>query len=185
MPSENVTAAIDYLSDTIDAASTSWILMFLWVGLLVIFTLIAVYLTVAMFRSKDAMLGFPCGMFWAIEGAYFYSLTFIDVFEPINIFLRLVGFACAFGMTIFTIIAAFGLRERRDSLLDVEMQKGEGNYIDEKGKDRIHTFGEEEFKVDDGFDGEKGDGDRMRERRARRNRIRKKKEDRELRRAMR
>lgn len=35
------------------------------------------------------------------------------------------------SMTIFTIFAAYGLRERRDTIAEAELERGEGDYIDE------------------------------------------------------
>ena len=87
----------------------------------------SVSLTVTMFITHNMMLGFVCAMFWAILGGRFYELSTVtwDIYY-------LLFFASAFGMVIFTILAAYGLREKRDTLADEEMEKGEGSYIDEE-----------------------------------------------------
>lgn len=83
-------------------------------------------LTIAMFWTRERMLGFPCGIFWAILGGYAYTLS-----EATWDIYYLLFFASAFGMVIFTILAAYGLRERRDTIAERELEKGEGDYIDE------------------------------------------------------
>jgi hypothetical protein len=101
--------------------------MILLLGLLAI----AVALTGVMFVSKNAMLGLPSAIFWAIAGgqAYIVSTAIWDIYY-------LVFFACALGMTTFTALAAYGLREKRDSLGDEAMGQSEGKYIDESGKEK-------------------------------------------------
>ncbi len=104
---------------------------------------IAVVLTYAMFHTREAMLGFPCAMFWAILGGYAYTQS-VAVWD-IYYFLF---FASLFGMTIFCTLAAYGLREKRDSLADEEdEQEGETEEVPE-------YFGEEKEskkKTDDLF----------------------------------
>ena len=78
-------------------------------------------LTIAMFASKNSMLGFPCGIFWGILGGYAYSES-IATWDT-HYFL----FFASMGMVIFTIFAAFALRKRD---LD-EPAEDEGGYIDE------------------------------------------------------
>lgn len=101
---------------------------------------IAVALTFVMFLSRNMMLGFPCAMFWAIMGGYCYTQS--TATWDIWYFLF---FASAFGMTIFTALAAFALRESKD----IEADKDE--YIDE-GKDDIRY-------IDEGKSTEEGEGE--------------------------
>ena len=83
-------------------------------------------LTCTMFVSGQAMLGFPCAILWAIVGGHCYLQSAVP-WGDIYYYL----FFTAFGMTIFTIIAAVGLREKRDTLADEELEKGYGTYVDE------------------------------------------------------
>lgn len=96
--------------------SLSWVFMIL--------ALLAIALTVAMFFTRQAMLGFPCGIFWAILGGFSYiqSTATWDI-------LYMVFFA-SFGMAIFTIFAAFALRTKKE-----ELREGD-SFIDE-GKDDV------------------------------------------------
>ena len=87
---------------------------------------IAVPLTWVMFLSRNAMLGFPCTIFWAVTGGYCYTMSVYD--WDIWYFI----FFASFGMAIFCALAAFGLREKRDTIADEEMEEGEGGFIDEK-----------------------------------------------------
>lgn len=94
-------------------------------------TIIAVSLTVAMFATKNSMLGFPSAMFWAILGGYAYQQSTI----PWGDIYFYFSFACLLGMTTFCALGAFGLRERRDTIADAEMdEEGEEDehYIDGK-----------------------------------------------------
>lgn len=72
------------------------------------------------------MLGFPCVIFWAILGGHCYTQSVND--WDIYYFLF---FACAFGMPIFCALAMYALREKRDTIADEELEKGEDSYIDE------------------------------------------------------
>ena len=101
--------------------------------------LVAIALTVTMFATKRAELGFPCAIFWAITGGQAYVLS-VNAWVDLEYYL----FFASFGMVIFTMLIAFGLREKRDTIADVEMEGGEGNYIDERGK------GEESLEVEPG-----------------------------------
>lgn len=98
--------------------------------MLIILTAAALTLTFIMFLSKNMMLGFPSGIFWALLGGYSYTLstTTWDMYY----FL----FFASMGMTIFAIYAAFGLREKKDAIADKEMDEDskepEPTYIDEK-----------------------------------------------------
>ena len=87
---------------------------------------IAVALTVTMFYTKEAMLGFPSAIFWAILGGYAYSESVV-AWDWQFIF----AFTCLLGMVTFTAFAAFGLREKRDSIGDEEMETGDGEPVDE------------------------------------------------------
>lgn len=101
---------------------------------------IAVPLTWAMFLSRQMMLGFPCAIFWAILGGYCYTQSVND--WDIWYFMF---FACTFGMTIFCILAAYALRERKDTATD------KGEYIDEGGDEITY--------IDEGKGGEGGEGE--------------------------
>lgn len=82
---------------------------------------IAVALTYTMFQSRQSMLGFPCALFWAIFGgqAYLSSTT------PWGDIYYYLAFSSLFGMTIFSMLAAYGLREIRDTLGDEAMEEEE------------------------------------------------------------
>ena len=88
---------------------------------------IAVLLTCVMFATRESMLGFACAIFWVIMGAQAYTLST----TPWGDIYYYMYFASAFGMTIFCILAAMGLREKRDSIADEELEKGDGTYVDE------------------------------------------------------
>ena len=91
----------------------------------------AVALTCTMFLSKSSMLGFPSAIFWALFGGYCYLESTItwDIYF-------LTAFASLLGMTVFCMLGAYGLREKRDTIADEEMEKGEGDqYIDEEAMD--------------------------------------------------
>lgn len=88
--------------------------------LLVVLVIIALSTTVTMFSKKEAMLGFPCAIFWALTGAQSYLLST----TPWGDLYFYLFFASAFGMTIFTMFAAFGLREKRDALGDEDDEGG-------------------------------------------------------------
>ena len=94
--------------------------------LLQVLGFIAVGLTIAMFYTKESMLGFPCALFWALLGGFCYgeSAATWDIYY-------LVFFACLLGMVPFTIYGAWGLREPRDSIGDEDFEQGEGAYADE------------------------------------------------------
>lgn len=103
---------------------------------------IAVPLTWAMFLSREAMLGFPCFIFWAVTGGYCYTISVYD--WDIYYFV----FFASFGMAIFCAFAAYGLREKRDTIADEEMEKGEGEYLDEgKGEESPESDGEGKPKL--------------------------------------
>ena len=88
---------------------------------------IAVALTVTMFYTKEAMLGFPSAIFWAILGGYVYGESAVAWDWQF-----LMAFACLLGMVTFTSLAAYGLREKRDAIGDEGMEHGDGGYFDEE-----------------------------------------------------
>ena len=94
---------------------------------LIVFAILAVLalgLTITMFIAKQSLLGFPCGIFWAISGAYAYQ-HYTTVWD-----LWYLIFFAAMGMLIFTIFAAFALRKKDLAGPDIDA----GNqYIDEGG----------------------------------------------------
>lgn len=83
---------------------------------------IAVSLTVAMFATRNKLLGFPSGIFWALICGYAYTMSTViwDLYY-------ILFFAC-FGMTVFSIYAAFALRRSDISGPDDD----KGKYIDEE-----------------------------------------------------
>ena len=93
---------------------------------------LAVVLTVAMFVTGEAMLGFPCVIFWGLLGGLLYqqSATTWDIYFT-------VAFACLLGMTTFCAIGAFGLREKRDTIAETELREGEAELIDENKGDGL------------------------------------------------
>ena len=101
---------------------------------------IALGLTITMFAKRESMLGFPSVIFWGILSGYAYneSVATWDMYY----FL----FFGAIGMAIFCAIAAFGLREKRDSYGDLEVDDGskepEGKPIDETPEDNLFSMEE-------------------------------------------
>ena len=96
-------------------------------------TVIALGLTIAMFATRQMMLGFPCLIFWAILSGYSYQQS--TATWDIYYFL----FFGSIFMGIFCALAAFGLRTKKD-----ELKEGDA-FIDE-GKDDIKF-------IDDGVSG--------------------------------
>ena len=92
----------------------------------------AVFLTMAMFQSRQAMLGFPCLIFWAIMGGYCYqqSTATWDIYY--------FTFFGSFGMAIFCTFAAYGLRTKKEELAEgdefIDEGKDDLKFIDEGGK---------------------------------------------------
>lgn len=97
--------------------------------LLTALMIIALALTCAMFATREKMLGFPCAIFWIMTGAQSYTLST----TPWGDLYYYLFFASSFGMTAFCILASFALRERRDTLGDEALEKGDGDDIDEVG----------------------------------------------------
>jgi hypothetical protein len=101
--------------------------------LLILLVVISVALTVAMFATKQMMLGFPCLIFWALAGGYCYqhSTAIWDMYY--------LSFFASMGMAIFTAYAAFALR-RRDLEPAEKDWEDSGKFIDEgKGKKSTGT----------------------------------------------
>ncbi len=98
--------------------------------LLITLVLIAVALTTTMFATRQSMLGFACALFWIMVGGQAYTLS-TGAWADIYFYLF---FGAGFGMTTFTALAAYGLREKRDTIAEDEMEEegsGEGAVIDE------------------------------------------------------
>lgn len=94
---------------------------------------IALFLTIAMFATKEIMLGFPALMFWAVFGGYAYTLS-IATWDP----YYFVFFA-AMGMVIFMALATFAMRARtatpeEDEFIDEGEDVPGGSFIDEGSK---------------------------------------------------
>jgi hypothetical protein len=85
---------------------------------------VAAFLTAAMFRSKEPMLGFPCAIMWALFGgdAYVLKASTTDIY--------FITFFAAMGMAIFSMYAAFALRRK-----DLDAPKSDwldsGKFVDE------------------------------------------------------
>ena len=94
-------------------------------------------LTVAMFATKQAMLGFPCLIFWALLGGYAYT-TSTSTWD-----LYYLLFFASIGMAMFCSLAAFALRTKKE-----EKQAGE-EYIDEGNDDTRFT---DEVKAEGAMD---------------------------------
>lgn len=116
MPSDNVTDALDNLTIAVGNSA-----------LLGVFALIAIVLTVAMFLTRERMLGFPCAIFWALLGGYGFTQS--TATWDIYYFL---GFSSIAGGAVFCVLAQFALREKRDAIGDTEMEHGDGEFIGEK-----------------------------------------------------
>lgn len=102
---------------------------------------VALVLTCVMFAMREMMLGFPSAIFWAITGGYAYteSTAIWDIYYYIFI-------ASLLGMTIFCILAMYGLREKRDTIAEEAMGRGEGKFIDEESEKISKT--DELFSID-------------------------------------
>ena len=89
--------------------------------LLGILALMAIALTIAMFATRNLMLGFPSAIFWGILGGHSYleSAAEWDIYYLI--------FFASMGMAIFSMYAAYTLREQ--DLAEPDADKGK--YFDE------------------------------------------------------
>jgi len=86
---------------------------------------IAVALTYGMFLSRQALMGFPCLIFWALVGGQSYLQSTVP-WGDIYFYL----FFSSFGMAVFCVLASFALRTKKEELADGD------EYIDE-GKDEL------------------------------------------------
>lgn len=93
--------------------------------------LVATYLTMIMFRMRERMLGFPCGIFWAIFAGDCYILSTKDWTDIL--YLTFFG---SIGMFIFVVFAAFALKQR-----DLEPKKSDwedvARFADEEKDDGL------------------------------------------------
>jgi len=89
---------------------------------------IATGLTWSMFTSRNMMLGFPCTIFWAVLGGYAYTLSSTPWGD-----WQYYLFMGSMGMVIFSMYAAYGLRERPSRKDDefIDEGKDDSKYIDE------------------------------------------------------
>ena len=85
---------------------------------LAVLAFMAISLTCTMFVTKQSMLGFPCVIFFAILGGYAYTISAATWDTYYFLF-----FACLLGMVPFTALAAWGLREPRDTIGDEELDE--------------------------------------------------------------
>ena len=84
-------------------------------------SLLALVLTVAMFATRNMLLGFPSAIFWGIFGAYAYQQSYTTWDWQYILFFG------AMGMTIFCMFAAFALRKRDLAGPDAD----KGAFVDE------------------------------------------------------
>ena len=91
---------------------------------MILFTLaiLALGLTIAMFHTRNLMLGFPCAIFWAVLGGYSYTQS--TVTWDWQYFL----FFASMGMVIFCLLAMYALRTKDLS----EPNADEEAFFDEK-----------------------------------------------------
>ena len=78
-------------------------------------------LLIAMVMSRNPLLGFPAALFWAIFGGYAYTQSAI----PWGDWQYYVAFGSLAGMVPFSALAAYALREKKDTLYDEETEDGE------------------------------------------------------------
>lgn len=97
--------------------------------------LLAVGLTVAMFVTKQAMLGFACVLFWAVIGGYTYTLSS----TPWGDWQFLLSMSCLMGMVPFSAFAAFGLRTKKEEAIEGDQLIDEGGDKDVKFIDEIKS----------------------------------------------
>jgi hypothetical protein len=79
-------------------------------------------LTVAMFATKNSLLGFPSGIFWGVLGGYSY-LQSVSTWD-----WQYILFFASIGMVIFSILAAYTLRTK--DLTGPDTDRG-AQFIDE------------------------------------------------------
>jgi hypothetical protein len=103
---------------------------------------VATVLTLAMFISRQAMLGFACVIFWLLFGADCIVLSVYtwDIYFT-------TGFGAMLGMTVVCGMGAFGLREKKDSGTD------EDDWVDEDKRVTVYhgetTAGAKQAESDD------------------------------------
>lgn len=95
--------------------------------------LLAVGLTVAMFVTKQPMLGFACVLFWAVIGGYAYTLSS----TPWGDWQFLLSMSCLMGMIPFCAFAAFGLRTKKEKKAEGDQWMDEGGDKDVKFIDEV------------------------------------------------
>jgi len=134
--SANTTEAIDGLTTAMLGIGDTFLLITL--------ILIPVILTLVMFYSRSMMLGFPSAIFWFILGGYCYQQS--TATWDINYFL----FFASFSMGIFSMLAMYALRTKKEEAEEGDLYFDEGadkdiRYIDEEdgsGKDTTDEDGE-------------------------------------------
>lgn len=134
MPSANTTEALDGLTAAVSAANITLLLIILLAA--------AVILTWAMFSSKSSMLGFPSAIFWAITGGWSYqqSAAVWDIYY--------LTFFASFGMTIFSMFAAYALRTKKEEAEEGDLYFDEGGDKDVKFIDENVKGGNAEVEPD-------------------------------------
>ncbi len=115
--------------------------------LFAILGLLAFGLTFGLFLSRNAMLGFPSAIFWALFGGYSYSLSITtwDIYF-------MIAFASLLGMVTFCSLGAYGLKTKKEEAKEGDLYFDEGGdddvkFIDEGGKgkdtrDELESDGE-------------------------------------------
>lgn len=83
-------------------------------AMLLLLAAVATTLTCVMFATRNPLLGFPAAMFWMILGADAY-ITSTTPWGDVYYFLF---FGSTAGMGLFSMYAAYALRERHDALGD-------------------------------------------------------------------
>ena len=108
--------------------------------LMALLAFVAVVLTVAMFATRRMLLGYPSAIFWAIIGGHAFneSTATWDIYY-------LIFFASLAGMVPFCVLGMYALREKRDTIGDEEMERGDGGYIDERSEPKISAMKEPRF----------------------------------------
>jgi len=89
-------------------------------------SLLALGLTVAMFATRNSMLGFPCLIFWAILGGYAYTQSTVTWDWQYFLF-----FASIF-MGVFCAFAAYALRTKKEEAREGDLFFDEGGDKDVK-----------------------------------------------------
>ena len=117
---------------------------------------IPVALTVAMFLSRNRMLGWPSAGFWMVFGGYCY-LKSDHTWTDIYYYLFFLAFV---GMVLFCALGQYGLREVKDSEAD------EGKHNELEPEDPAQGEFGDEGKDDDGDGFESSDSGRRRQRRS-------------------